>query len=130
MSENLNTRLNTGYFVSILTLLSSSSSLICCAIPALLVSLGAGSALASIVSIFPQITWISENKDLIFILSTLMLVAGGLLQWKMRATACPTDSNLREACTQTRNTSKAIYLISVIILAVGAWFAYVQPLLT
>jgi len=130
MRKDSKTHIDTGYLVSIITLLSSSSSLVCCAIPALLVSLGAGSALASIVSIFPQITWISENKDAIFALSAIMLLLGGLLQWRVRNAPCPTDPGLTRSCAQTRNTSKIIYFVSVIILLVGAWFAYIGPLLS
>lgn len=130
MRQDSKTHIDTGYLASIITLLSSSSSLVCCAIPALLVSLGAGSALASIVSIFPQITWISENKDAIFALSAIMLLLGGLLQWRVRNDPCPTDPGLKRSCAQTRNTSKIMYFVSVIILLVGAWFAYIGPLLS
>ena len=67
----------TGYFSSLLSLFASSSTLICCAMPALLVSLGAGATLASLVAIFPKIVWISEHKEVTFLSSAaLMLLVG------------------------------------------------------
>ena len=40
---------------SVLSLFASSGTLVCCALPALLVALGAGAALSSLVSVFPQV---------------------------------------------------------------------------
>jgi len=53
--------------ISLLTLFSSGGTLICCALPALLVSLGAGAVMASVVSSVPQIVWFSEHKLGVFI---------------------------------------------------------------
>ena len=118
-----------GFISSIITLLASSSTLICCAIPALLVSLGAGAALASLVAVFPQIVWISEHKEIIFAFSALLMVLGGFLQWRNRNAPCPVDPILRNACLRTRKNSLRIYWISLVLLFIGAWFAFIQPLL-
>jgi hypothetical protein len=119
----------TPFFSSLLTLFASSSTLVCCAIPALLVSLGAGAALASVVAAFPQIVWISENKEIIFFISTIMMLIGGVVQWRNRYAPCPVDPKLRQACLRTRKVSLGIYLISLALLMVGGWFAFIQPLL-
>ena len=119
----------TPLFSSLLTLFASSGTLICCAIPALLVSLGAGAALASLVAVFPQIVWISENKEIIFLISTLLMVIGGIVQWRNRYAPCPVDPKLRQACLRTRKVSLSIYLISLGLLMIGGWFAFIQPLL-
>jgi hypothetical protein len=55
MSQNGVSETEATFLGSLLSLFASSSTLICCAIPALLVSLGAGAALASLVAVFPQI---------------------------------------------------------------------------
>ena len=115
---------------SLVTLLASSGTLICCAIPALLVSIGAGAALASFVTVFPQIVWISEYKEIVFAISALLMIIGGVLQWRNRNAPCPIDPTLRDACLQTRKTSLRIYLASLFILMIGGWFAYIQPLLS
>ena len=59
--------------ISLLTLFSSGGTLICCALPALLVSLGAGAVMASVVSSVPQIVWFSEHKLGVFIFAGVML---------------------------------------------------------
>lgn len=118
-----------GFISSVITLLASSSTLICCAIPALLVSLGAGAALASLVAVFPQIVWISEHKEAIFTISTLLMILGGILQWRNRNAPCPIDPALRDACLKTRKNSLRIYLFSLALLLIGAWFTFIQPLL-
>jgi len=114
---------------SFISLFASTSTLICCALPALLVSLGAGAALASLVSVFPQIVWVSENKELIFLISSLLMIMGGVAQLRNRYAPCPIDPALRQACLKTRKVSLSIYLISLFILLIGGWFAFIQPLL-
>lgn len=129
MSQDGLQDIKTPFFSSLVTLFASSSTLVCCAIPALLVSLGAGAALASLVAVFPQIVWISENKEIIFLISTLLMVIGGIVQWRNRYAPCPIDSKLRQACLRTRKVSLGIYLISLVLLMIGGWFAFIQPLL-
>ena len=119
----------TGYFSSLLSLFASSSTLICCAMPALLVSLGAGATLASLVAIFPKIVWISEHKEVIFLSSAALMLISGVLQWRNRHAPCPVDPQLGNACLKTRRYSRWIYLCSVLLMLIGAWFAFIQPLL-
>jgi len=128
MSDGLR-ETQSGFASSLVTLLASSGTLICCAIPALLVSIGAGAALASFVAIFPQIVWISEYKEIVFAISALLMIIGGVLQWRNRNAPCPVDPKLRDACLKTRKTSLRIYLASLLILIIGSWFAFIQPLL-
>jgi len=113
---------------SILSLFASSGTLICCALPALLVSLGAGAALSSLVSVFPGIVWISEYKEIVFGFAGLMLSVGGLAQWRARHAPCPVDIALRHACLKTRRISLWLYLSSLSLFALGGWFAFIQPM--
>jgi hypothetical protein len=116
-----------GWWTSVLSLFASSSTLVCCALPALLVALGAGAALSSLVSVFPQVVWLSEHKLELFSGAGLALAASGWLQWRNRTAPCPADPALRDACLSTRRTSWRLYLFSVAVYAVGGWFAFVQP---
>lgn len=116
-----------GWWTSVLSLFASSSTLVCCALPALLVALGAGAALSSLVSVFPQVVWLSEHKLGLFTGAGLALAASGWLQWRNRTAPCPTDPTLRDACLSTRRTSWRLYLFSVAVYGVGGWFAFVQP---
>jgi hypothetical protein len=115
--------------VSALSLFTSGSTLICCALPALLVSIGAGATMAGLVTSFPQIVWLSEHKVALFSIAGLMLAAAGALQWRARSLPCPADPALAAACTRTRVISVRIYWSSIAIFAVGAFFAFVAPLL-
>jgi hypothetical protein len=130
MSADGSSDVKTPHISSLLSLFASTSTLICCALPALLVSLGAGAALASLVAVFPQIVWISEHKEMIFLISSVLMVLGGFLQWRNRFAPCPVDPDLRNACLSTRRTSLRIYFVSLVLLLVGGWFAFIQPLLS
>ncbi|MES2975357.1 MAG: hypothetical protein V4757_17205 [Pseudomonadota bacterium] len=118
-----------GLWSSLASLFASSSTLICCALPALLVALGAGAALSTLVSVVPQLVWLSEHKEALFAGAGLMLAAGGVLQWRNRNAPCPADPALGRACMRTRRIALRMYLLSVAIYLVGGWFAFVQPLL-
>lgn len=116
-------------FASVLSLFASGSTLVCCALPALLVTLGAGAVLSSAVSAFPQLIWLSEHKVEVFGFATVMLAVSGAMQWRARSLPCPADPALAAACTRIRKTSLWVYLISVIIYLIGGFFAFVAPLL-
>jgi hypothetical protein len=111
------------------SLAAASGTLVCCALPALLVMLGAGAALAGLVSVFPQIVWLSEHKALVFGVALAAMAVAGTLQWRNRSAPCPTEPALRDACLRTRRWSARVYGVSVLLLVMGAWFAFVQPLL-
>ena len=81
-------------------------------------------------SAFPQVVWLSENKLGLFVFAGLMMVASGGLQWRNRTAPCPTDPALRQACLRTRKVAARVYGVSVAFYLVGAWFAFVMPLLT
>ena len=57
--------------------LASSGTLVCCALPALFVTVGAGAALSSLVSAVPQLVWLSENKEPLFVCRTAQLLPAG-----------------------------------------------------
>jgi len=124
------TGLRAGAWGAFAALLASSGTLVCCALPALLVALGAGAVLSSLVAAVPQLVWLSEHKALVFGFAALMLAVAGALQWRQRHAPCPIDPSLRDACLRTRRTSRRVYAVSVALFAVGAWFAFVQPLLS
>ena len=109
------------------TLATSASTLVCCALPALLVALGAGAVLASAVSVFPQLVWISEHKIEVFVLAGVMLSVAGVLQWRAKSLPCPIDPALRNACMRSRKISLIIYWVSVAIFAIGGFFAFIAP---
>ena len=119
----------TGLLAALASLFASSGTLVCCALPALLVGLGAGAALSSLVSAVPQLVWLSEHKAGLFVAAGLMLALNAALQWRQRAAPCPIDPARRRDCERARSASRRVLAASALLYAVGAWFAFVQPAL-
>ena len=116
-------------FINYFTLFGSMSTLICCALPALLVSLGLGAVLAGIASNVPALIWVSEHKIQVFVFSAAMLSLNGYMLWKNKDAPCPIDPKLRDACISGRKTSRNLYFISLGIFLIGFLFAYIVPIL-
>lgn len=116
-------------FINYLTLFGSMGTLICCALPSLLVSLGMGAVMAGLASNVPGLVWVSEHKTDVFIFAAAMLALNGVLLWRNRNAPCPVDPALREACISGRRFSARIYFVSLGVFLVGFFFAYVAVLL-
>lgn len=129
MSGTLDPGLRGSAWAAALSVFTSSGTLVCCALPALLVSIGAGATLAGLVTNFPQLVWLSEHKGLVFGIAGAMLAIAGTLQWRARFLPCPADPRLAAACMRTRRLSAVIYGISVAMYATGILFAFVLPAL-
>ena len=118
-----------GRWVAFLSLFTSTGTLICCALPAMLVALGAGAALSTLISAVPGLVWISEYKEAVFVFAGIMLTVSGWLQWRSRFAPCPVDAAQRNACLRTRRSSAMVYGASVVVFMVGGFFAFILPLL-
>lgn len=112
-----------------LTLFTSLGTLLCCALPAMLVMLGAGSVMAALAANVPGLVWLSSKKTLVFSVAAVMLLAAGILQWRARYQPCPTDPVLAARCMRSRRNSKVIYLLSVMVFCIGAFMAFIAPTL-
>jgi hypothetical protein len=119
---------NTGLAIS--ALLASSATLICCVLPAVLVAIGAGAALAGLVTAVPQLIWLSEHKPLVFGIAGALLAVSGVALWTGRRTPCPADLELARSCRRLRRISAVIYAMAVTSFLVGAAFAFVLPALS
>ena len=108
-----------------LALLGSLGTLLCCALPALLVSLGAGAAMAALVTNVPQLVWLSEHKVPLFIITATMLVISAVTTYLNRRLPCPTDPQKAKSCVRVRRLSASIFFVSLAIYAVGFFFAFV-----
>jgi len=109
------------------SLFTSVSTLICCALPALLVSVGMGAAVAGLVSSVPQLVWLSEHKVWVFLFSGVLLIMSGLALYKTKDLPCPVDPRKREACIRGRKLSSAILILTAICFSVGLFFAFLAP---
>ena len=106
-------------------LFGSFGTLICCAIPSTLVLLGFGATLASFLGNFPQLIWLSENKEIVFGLSFFMLGLSYAGQRYGASRVCPIDK--KEDCENTKRWAKPIFWISLGINVIGAIYAFVLP---
>jgi hypothetical protein len=113
--------------VAFLSLFTSLGTLLCCALPAAFVVLGMGAAFAGLVGAIPQIIWFSEHKVFLFSLGAVLLLSGGLLQWRARNAACPIDPALGEACAITRDWSRVTYFVALGLYLIGFIFAFIAP---
>ena len=115
--------------VALLALLASGGTLVCCVLPAVMVALGAGAALAGLVTAVPQLVWLSEHKAGVFGLAFVMLAVSGALLWRARRLPCPTDPMLARTCTHLRRASVAAWWLALACTTAGAMFAFVLPAL-
>jgi hypothetical protein len=93
------------------------------------VSLGAGAALAGLVTAIPQLVWLSAHKALVFAVAGAMLVLSGVLLWRARGLPCPADPDLANACRRLRAWSARLWVIAALLTGLGAVFAFVLPAL-
>ena len=107
------------------TLLASTATLVCCVLPAVLVSLGAGAVLVGLVSAFPQLVWLSEHKVGVFALAGALLAVSGVMIWRGRSLPCPVEPVAARSCMRLRRISAILYTVSLASFAAGALFAFV-----
>ncbi len=125
----LHPELRGSLWTALLSIFTSSSTLICCALPALLVAIGAGATLAGLVTAVPQLIWLSAHKTLVFGAAGGMLALAGLLQYRAASAPCPIDPPLAAACARTRRVSRWVYGVSLAIYLLGVVFAFLLPLM-
>ena len=108
-----------------LTLFTTTGTILCCALPAFLVAIGAGSVFAALVGSVPGLVWLSVYKDYLFAIAGILLLVSGWFRYKNRNAACPADKDLAVACKNSRKFSDYIYYISITLFLIGGFFAYV-----
>lgn len=110
-----------------LALLGSSATLVCCVIPAILVTLGFGATLAGAISAFPQLTVLSENKGIVFALAGILLGISGYVRTRPEAQTCPTDPVLAEACRRSKKWGQVLFTLAVVLYSGSLFFVFVLP---
>lgn len=101
-----------------LALFASTGTLICCALPILLVTLGFGSVVAALTSRYPLLVTLSEYEGWMFGLSAALLLLAAWFTWGRQA-LCPADPVLAAHCQRTRSISQGILFSAVIIWSIG-----------
>ena len=114
--------------LSFATLFVSLSTLICCALPALFVVLGAGATFASLLGVFPQLIWFSEHKGIVFFVAGILLFAN-LAMRIFIPPQCSADPKLAAECARAQKVSGVILKVSLLAYLVGGFFAFLAPVL-
>jgi len=114
--------------LSFLALFTSTGTLLCCALPALIAAVAGGSAVVSLITAFPWLVPLSRYKLLIFLLAGVLLIVNAYLIYRPRSkVAC---SIAGEGCETANSFSRFMFWVSLIIYSVGFFFAYLAvPLL-
>jgi len=106
-------------------LLGSFGTLLCCALPALFVSVGAGAVMASIVTNVPQLVWLSEHKIPLFTFAGITLAISGATTYLNRRAPCPVDPVQAKSCRRVRRFAVSVFVMSVVLYAIGFYFAFI-----
>jgi mercuric ion transport protein len=113
-----------------LSLFTSAGTLICCALPSLLVLIGLGATVASIVSVAPWLVALSQHKDWVFAGSGVLIALNFVYVYgltpRLRVThqACPPDAT-DPACGTAERLTRVVLWISAALYGVGFFSAYV-----
>ncbi|HEY9144485.1 MAG TPA: hypothetical protein VIM90_10680 [Arenimonas sp.] len=121
--------LRRNFGLSLLALSAASGTLVCCVLPAVIVALGAGAALAGLVTAVPQLIWLSAHKGLVFGVAGAALAFFGWMLWRARTLPCPADPALARTCARLRRFSTWTWAAAAVAIALGAVFAFVLPAL-
>jgi mercuric ion transport protein len=118
-----------GYF----SLFTSVGTLLCCALPSLLVLFGLGASVASMLSFMPWLVTLSQHKQWTFLISGALIALSFVNMYciapRFRAEQCSLDDPT--ACEGASRVSKLLLWASAVIYAVGFFVAYaLGPILT
>jgi hypothetical protein len=123
----MNAPLKRNAGLAVAALLASSGTLVCCVLPAIMVALGSGAALAALVSAVPQLVWLSEHKAAVFGVAGVFLAIAGVAIMRARSLPCPPDPQLARTCVRLRRFSAALYAVALLAFCAGSVFAFVLP---
>src|SRR5579884_914532 len=125
---------NRSAWLSYFSLFTSLSTLLCCALPSVLVLLGLGATVASMLSALPWLVTLSKHKPWTFGISGVLIAASFVnMYWIVpkltRGQACDADDPT--ACGQASRVSKVLLWTSAAIYMAGFFVAYaLGPILT
>ena len=113
--------------LSYFSLFTSVSTLLCCALPSLLVLFGLGASVASMLSFLPWLVTLSHYKRVTFLVSGVLITLNFVNMYyiapRLRAQQCAPDNPT--ACEDASRASKILVWISAAIYALGFFVAYV-----
>ena len=114
--------------LSYLSLFTSLGTLLCCALPSLLVLFGLGATVASVLSEAPWLVALSYHKNWVFVVAGV-LISGNFVyvysiapRLQARTGAC--DPNDPSACQTASRFSRIVLWCSALLYLIGCFTAY------
>ena len=112
--------------LSYFSLFTSLGTLLCCALPSLLVLAGLGASVASALSSLPWLVTLSRHKQWMFAASGLLIALSFLNMYYfsplLKAKSCAPDNP--SACEAASKFSRVLLWVSAAIFVVGFFSAY------
>jgi len=106
-----------------LVLFTTTGTLVCCALPLILVMLGMGAVVVSVVSSFPILITLSLHKPWVFAISGILIVISAYTMYRPNR-SCPSDPELGRLCRNSQRWNLHIFWLSVILWSVGFFTAF------
>lgn len=107
-----------------LTLFVTSGTLLCCALPILLVTLGFGTVVASLNYNIPALVFLAEHKIWTLSLSALLLLGLAWVIWRPNQ-SCPIEPELASHCHTAKRWNRRIFWLSAVIWSIGFFFSFI-----
>lgn len=114
--------------LSYLSLFTSLGTLLCCALPSLLVLFGLGATVASVLSEMPWLVALSHHKNWVFFTAGI-LISGNFIyvyaiapQLQARKPACDPDAPV--TCQTASRFSRIVLWCSAVLYLIGCFSAY------
>src|SRR3954454_1945091 len=114
--------------LSYISLFTSLSTLLCCALPSLFVLFGLGATVASVLSQAPWLVTMSRHKHWVFLIAGVLICANFVYVYRVapriqaKYGAC--DPNDPSACQTASRFSRAILWCSAALYLIGCFTAY------
>ena len=112
-----------------LALFTSFGTLVCCALPSLLVLFGLGATVVSFLTAAPWLVTLSRHKSWVFAVSGTLIGLNGYYVYvlaprlRARTGACAADGP--HGCAPADRFSRAVLWISAVVYGVGVFTAFI-----
>ena len=115
--------------LSYLSLFTSLGTLLCCALPSLLVLLGLGATVASVLSSVPWLVKLSHHKVWVFTTAGVLIALAFIQMYavspRLRNNTVDCTQDNPAACYEASRFSKVVLWLAVVIYMAGFFVAYV-----
>src|SRR5438045_8191947 len=114
-----------SFWLQYLSLFSSLGTLLCCALPSLLVLFGLGATVASVLSAAPWLVALSRHKNWVFAVAGTLIGANFLYVYALAprlSSVCPADAN--GACATASRMRRIVIRTSSILYCTVMFSSY------